>query len=276
METCEYNFGSLYFQHRIDLKPYPDNYPLHTHLFCEIYCFIRGDAIYHVEGSTYALKPGTVILMRPGEAHYLEINPSEPYQRCWIHFNPALLDGADPGRILLQPFFDRPLGENNKYDADELAMHTMRYFEQMCLPAPTTEEQRIALYIHFLNFLDALRQTFIKRNAGEGENDVCRSVVHFINENLESDLSLQDICGRFYISRSQINKLFKEATGETVWNYVIIKRLVDARQRILAGEPPQKVCESYGGWDYSAFYRSYKKRFGISPKADFTAKLELD
>ena len=276
MDTCEYNFGSLYFQHRIDMQPYPGNYPLHTHLFCEIYCYIRGNAIYHVEGTTYQLKPGTVILMRPGEAHYLEIKPTEPYQRCWVHFSPALLDEVDPDHILLQTFFDRPLGENNKYEGDELSVHSMRYFERMCERAPTAAEQRIQLYVRFLDLLDALRQTFIKRNAGRGEGDICHAVVHYINDNLEAELSLENICSRFYISRSHLNKLFKEATGETVWNYVIIKRLVDARQRILAGEPLQRVCESYGGWDYTAFYRSYKRRFGISPKADFAAGLKLD
>ena len=57
----------------VDEKPEPSDFKYHTHLMCEIYYFIEGDAIFHVEGAQYRLKPGDILVMRPTEAHYVEM-----------------------------------------------------------------------------------------------------------------------------------------------------------------------------------------------------------
>ena len=40
---------------------------------------------------------------------------------------------------------------------------------------------------------------------------------------------------------------------------------MNARQLILSGAAPTKVFAQCGFSDYSAFYRAYRKEFGISP-----------
>ena len=44
-------------------------YPYHYHDFYKLLIFHKGNVSYHVEGKEYALRPGDVILLNPGEIH---------------------------------------------------------------------------------------------------------------------------------------------------------------------------------------------------------------
>ncbi|MBQ3075419.1 MAG: helix-turn-helix transcriptional regulator, partial [Clostridia bacterium] len=93
-------------------------------------------------------------------------------------------------------------------------------------------------------------------------------IIEFVNQNLSKDLSLDAIAADFYLSKSQLSRSFKKATGSTLWDYVLIKRLFLARSLIREGESISGACERSGFREYSSFYRAYKKRFGISPNQD--------
>ena len=75
-------------------------------------------------------------------------------------------------------------------------------------------------------------------------------------------------------SVSQLNRVFKSATGFSVWEYITGKRLASARNLIRAGVPATHAFTSCGFNDYSSFYRLYVKKFGVPPKADIAAKKE--
>ena len=72
---------------------------------------------------------------------------------------------------------------------------------------------------------------------------------------------------RFYLSKTHLNRIFKQSTGTTVWEYITIKRLFLAKELIAAGRQPTDVCTQCGFKDYTTFFRSYKRHFGISPRA---------
>ena len=84
----------------------------------------------------------------------------------------------------------------------------------------------------------------------------------------ETENRLFSISRRFYLSKSQLNRVFSRATGSPVWEYVRIKRLLSARERLLAGESAVNVCTECGFKDYSSFFRAYKARFGQSPSSE--------
>ncbi|MCI8359840.1 MAG: AraC family transcriptional regulator [Clostridiales bacterium] len=76
------------------------------------------------------------------------------------------------------------------------------------------------------------------------------------------------------MSRSQLNRLFRQATGSSVWDYILLKRLVAARNAIRKGSAASEAAIACDWKDYSSFYRSYKTRFGVSPTAGRIRKLE--
>ena len=90
-----YRDSELYSHHSLDLNPNPEAFSMHVHEMMEIYYFVSGSGAYLVEGVTYPLEPGDIMILRAAESHRLSISPATPYERIAIHFSPAVLERID-------------------------------------------------------------------------------------------------------------------------------------------------------------------------------------
>ena len=86
----------------------PITVDFHEHAFYEIYIFISGNVNYIIEGRTYDLRPGDVLLTNNSDIHRPEILPSQyPYERIVIWLNNAFFNGLlDIGEDLTACFKD--------------------------------------------------------------------------------------------------------------------------------------------------------------------------
>ena len=241
---------------------------MHAHEWMEIFFFISGKGSYLVEGTQYPLQPNDILIMRSAETHTLTISPDEPYERIAIHFSPALIASIDPELRLLRPFLDRPLGQLNRYPADADPDGRLRAafagftFENV----PDPHLNLLARLLLFLTTLDGMyEQAGLHHAPAQGLQS---QLVTYVNDHLFENISLQSVADRFYRSRSQISRLFQQATGSPLWEYVTIKRLLAARAMIQRGESAGSACIACGFSDYSSFFRAYRAQFGHVPKAD--------
>ena len=263
-----YRDSELYSHHTIDIAPEPENFSMHAHEMMEIYYFKSGRGSYLVEGSSYALEPGDIMIMRAAEAHRLTISPDEPYERIAIHFAQELMAGFDPELRLLRPFMDRPLGQQNHYSArDKRCAHLQTVF--MDFDFEGIGEVRLNLIARLLLFLTALNGIFESTEDYQNSAaDLPGQIVRYVNRHLFEPISLQSVADSFYRSRSQISRIFRQATGSSFWDYISIKRMLAARAMIQRGEKASTAALTCGFTDYSAFYRAYRNYFGHSPKSD--------
>jgi len=245
---------------------------MHAHELMEIFFFISGKGSYLVEGTSYPLNPHDILIMRASETHMLTISPDEPYERIAIHFSPALLRSVDPELRLLRPFLDRPLGELNYYPASKDPEGRLRAafadFEFDRIP-----DIRLNLTARLLLFLTTLDGQYQQNGMHHAPTKGLQSqLVAYVNENLFESISLQSAADHFYRSRSQISRIFLQATGSPFWEYVTLKRLMAARAMIQRGESASRACIACGFSDYSAFFRAYRTQFGHAPKEDAPEK----
>lgn len=77
--------------------------------------------------------------------------------------------------------------------------------------------------------------------------------------------------GALYVSKSHLNRSFKDFSGLTLYQYIIKKRLVVARDMLLEGQPVMDACMKCGFNDYSNFLKAFKREFGKSPR-EFMAR----
>ena len=273
-ELCVYRKDDLQFTHNYDTHPQQKDFFLHIHDQYEIYCFLSGNAEYLVEGNAYALKPGCILIMRPSEVHKVRIISEKPYERYVIQFADSLLDAVDPERYLLKAFWDRPLGQKNRYFPAEFEkMRPMELLDAMCAPAENEQERRLKILSYLYSLLEQLYTAFLKKDDPFSvQRTSAEKMISYINQHLSDDLSLNLLSERFFLSVSQINRLFKQATGSPVGEYILAKRLMNARSLLREGQPAMEACQKSGFKDYSAFYRSYCKRFGVSPREDMSEK----
>lgn len=242
-----------------------EKFKLHTHSFAELYCILSGRGTFHVEGSHYDLHPGDIMLMRPAEAHYIEVDPNIPYERICVNFNINLFATLDPENLLMAPYFDRASGVYNHYAASAAKLQLLRN-----IAAPGGSLATITANLILL--LQNLSVEFGQKPRLEQEkSSVEYQIIGYINRNLDQDLTIQELCDRFFLSRAQLCRRFQKATGTSVGKYVSAKRLIQARQLILQGQKPTEIYTVCGYSDYATFYRAYKAYFGHSPRHAATA-----
>ena len=94
-------------------------------------------------------------------------------------------------------------------------------------------------------------------------------MIHYINDHLRGDLSIEALSARFYLSKYHMLRKFKEETGYSMHQYVLEKRILAARHLILAGMPATAASLECGFKDYSTFSRAYKKILGQTPSDVF-------
>ncbi len=91
-------------------------------------------------------------------------------------------------------------------------------------------------------------------------------IIHYINNNLAEPLSLDMLAKKFYISKYHLFREFKKYTGYTPHEYALHKRLIHSREQLKEGSRISDICQSCGFGDYSNFYRSFIKVYGMTPK----------
>ncbi len=242
----------------------------HFHEFDKIVLLLSGRVDYTVEGSTYALKSWSVLLIKHHTIHRALIDKSEPYERIIIY-----LDGK---------YFARSMPEARLTDCFDQADRSGRH---LLLP---TERQRRAIEAVLSAYeeaaedsgfgAEALRESFIIQlliyigrmtAASSGEtaesqyDPKIRRVLSYINENLGRELSVEQLAEQAYLSKYHFMRLFKAQTGSSVHSYVRQKRLLHAARLIREGMTVGKAAAESGFGDYSAFHRAFRESFGISP-----------
>ena len=93
-------------------------------------------------------------------------------------------------------------------------------------------------------------------------------LVGYVYQHLFEDISVQSVADDMHLSRSQVNRIFQQVTGTSMWKYVTAKRLLAARAMIQRGEAAGSACLACGFSDYSSFFRAYRSHFGHVPKED--------
>lgn len=265
----EYIDSDIHIHHALDLVSEDKDFPMHAHGWCEILGVIRGRGDYTIEGSVYRLEPGCILLMRPAETHKLHIDPSEPYERIMVNFPLELVRKIDPGEKLLQPFLDRPLGHLNYYRNQEFnTISGITYLREMVSVAYTREDQRLNVITNLFPLLNTIKNIFIYKKNFEmdyANQNTSQLIINYINEHLHEDLSLDTLSRQLFMSKSQMSRLLKKATGSSILDYITIKRLMRAREYIQNGETASNASRLCGFNNYSSFYRAYVKHFSSSP-----------
>ena len=262
-----YNDSTMCLQHGVYPKPDLEGINksrLHAHAKCELLCVFMGKGTVHIEGSKYDLRPGTFFLMRPGEGHYIVLDPTVPYDRSTLYFSPDLFDSFDGARTLLQPYFERESGKYNSYHPADFKDSTCIGLYKNILAKP----DKINVIINLLSILQRINIFYKQATKQAVPESLEYQILRYIQDHAQEDLSPQLLCNKFYISRTQLYRRFKEVTGASIGEYITMRRVMHAQELIGQGYKPTQCYSLAGFSDYSTFYRAYMKHFGHSPSCD--------
>ena len=242
----------------------------HYHDFHKVVIFLSGKVTYHIEGKAYHLKPWDILLVSRHAIHKSEIHASVPYERfiLWIK-------NDIPNKQLLQCF---QKASDRSYNLVRLNSSLQEKLKDVLFELEASARSEAfgkdiltqALFQEFMVYLNRifLEKQYIFDKKSYSYDSQIANILKYINHHLGEDLSVDALASRHYISKYHLMRKFKEETGYTLHNYVINKRLLQARTLISEGTPILKAAHESGFAEYSTFSRAYRKQFGKAPSEE--------
>jgi AraC-like DNA-binding protein len=253
---------------------------LHHHDFYECYIFISGDVTYLIEGKTYYLKPGDIVLINSKELHQAVINNRETtYERIVLWINRSFLKELSTAETDLSLCFENPDRKNVlRGDVDlqqniRLLLNKLISLEQykgigyeLLYKAYITE---LMIYINNLALND-----IVQSNIDIKKSNLIDRVIEYINDHIEEEITIDELSKCFYLSKFHLSREFKKHTGTTIHRYIVQKKLIEAKELILKEVPIIDVYKQCGFGDYSNFFRAFKNEYGVTPKQFYEAMVK--
>ena len=253
--------------------PMEEQLDWHYHTFHKLIFFLGGTSSYGLEGRSYPLEAGDVILVPQGCVHRPEAAPGAPYERVILYLSAEFLSragGADcpldscftlaktSFRFVLRPQEERQALRRTLF-ALESASVQPGFGQELLAKSLLTQ-----LLILLRRAMDAQPQAV----ESLASDEKIAAIMQYLSQHPTEPVSIDDLAARFYISKYHMMRQFRAQTGYTIHGYLTGKRLMFARAMIAAGTPVLQASEESGFGDYSAFLRAYRKQFGAAPNQE--------
>ena len=247
----------------------------HYHEFDKLILFLGGKVSYTVEGVTYFLQPGDLLLVQHNMIHLPIIDPSEPYERVVIWLGRNWIEKHSDAGEALDTCFDtaRQRGFHLLRFGADRRLYYMQVIQQLEEALRSGEFGAVRLADTLCQqLLIAVNRDILRDRTAQEQVDSYKvdpkmdEVLRYIAEHLGEDLSIDALAKEFYLSRYYLMHRFKAVTGYTLHQYISQKRLLLAGELIRSGVPVMKAAEQAGFSEYSTFLRAFQNTFHMSPR----------
>lgn len=263
------NFPSYIYDGWIAPKVTWEGVP-HFHEDIEIMTIKEGQVAYFVNGKELLLRAGDTIVVNSNQIHYNTTVNGEvaKYVICVLH--PSILVNS----ITVEMQAVRPIIDNQ-----DLPYLRFRYINErtdsirnLVLGLPDIRHDPFAITKQFYQIWDIIRKQ--AETLGATEDVVSdprmqsfKSMMHFIANNYQKQVTLGDIAASGSVSKSLCNTLFHQYVGESPINYLMHLRCRKAAELLRAGKIPMTdiaALTGFGGVSYMS--ETFRKFFEKSPR----------
>lgn len=280
--TPDFNFDlaehpyQLIHRQRTTIDDHWDMY--HAHPGLEFILVHQGAGITIIDQNIYSFGPGTLMFSQPFQLHRIKAELNETnnqYVRSKFLFEPTLVDKYIGNFDSLRRFYHYlwrgrlstqvvNLGD----DSAELAtILDMFHFEQPTGSAEAVEE--FALFISlFFQFLK--RRWHQQEEAGKVPQlravHHAEEIMRWIDSNFSDEFTLGALSQQLHLSPHHISHLFHKATGSSITDYLISRRLREACWLLITTSlSVQEISGRVGMTNVSYFCQLFKKHFSTTP-----------
>ncbi|MEV6176361.1 AraC family transcriptional regulator [Streptomyces sp. NPDC052015] len=234
-------------------------YAPHAHDEFTVGVCVAGSEIIDYRGGRIRTGPGSIVVLAPGEMHTGGPgNTTDGYAYRALYAGPALLTEGTLGGV---PHFREPLIDDPELAAAFRAAHT----GLSACPDPLEAESRLPWLLTAL-----ARRHSTARSAPDsvpGADRVARTVRDRLADELLAPPSLADLAADLGLSRYQLLRAFRTATGVPPYAWLAQYRVHRARGLLDAGLRPAEVAPLVGFADQAHLTRWFRRVLGVTPAA---------
>lgn len=242
----------------------------HYHAGYEMIFITEGQSKFTIEDNTYTYERNNLLFLNDLEKHKMNLLDT-PYSRYIVIVDSNYLDGIIKDNILLSIFKNRTNGYNNGFKVKEqhLEFITSTLEDLMKIFSNKSEFWQM----EFMAKLSILL-VFLYRNYQEQfpisridkKEERILNIQNFIDINFREDIDLNLLVDTFFISKYYLSHSFKEVTGFTIKQYILLKRISYSKNLLyFTNSSITDIALDSGFNCQSSFIRSFKKREDITP-----------
>jgi AraC-like DNA-binding protein len=249
----------------------------HAHLDMEFTYVHQGRGNLIIEGRTFAIEPGTLLIFQPFQLHRVQIKVTEdcPFIRSLVTFDPALLQPYLDVFPAVKSFFNlikqqqggKPVHRIKEIDP---IISLLEHFN--AVRSNLSSHELHEEYIFFLiSYLRELRRIWREpeeacRAAASRYNHRAEEVMRWIERHYDETFRLERMAGELHLSPYHISHLFKEATGTTVLAYVQATRIRQACMLLMRNSLTiPEISVRVGIPNPSYFCKIFRESMGTTP-----------
>ena len=251
----------------------------HKHEFIELAYVEEGEAQHWVNGETFQLSAGDIMMLDSGVSH------------CYLATTPTI---SVWNIIFLPEFFDFFLKEGDR--CIEYACRTMLkedvgsalMKESGFLSLPKEQAKSVVPYIRQIieekkeerpGYLEAIHSLLklaiieIFRRGHDAKGDfsdkqkrIYREMMEYIKKNKGDGVSASYLSKLLFYSPEYLSKTFNNISGKSLKKYIQKEKLEKAKRELLSTDKTvEEIMEEAGYNDKKYFYEIFKREYGVSP-----------
>lgn len=222
-----------------------------------IYC-VDGSGWYVLKGQRYEVKRNQYFILPAGMPHEYGATEGERWTIYWVHFRgehaSVYAEGAQKPQEVKAAMNSNISNRNNIFEEILSTLHFGDGIEDLRYASSL-----LHYYLASLRYLRQYRSTV--RYDG-----VVNAAIHYMKENVERHLTLQDVLDYVGYSSTRFSALFKKETGSSPLAYFNRLKIEYACQMLkITDMHINQICYKVGIEDSLYFSRMFSKAMGMSP-----------
>ncbi|MCR5106595.1 MAG: AraC family transcriptional regulator [Lachnospiraceae bacterium] len=221
-----------------------------------IHIILNGKGIIRLNGKQYDVSAHQIFLIPPDTKTFYQADKDDPWEYIWFHIGgpkiPLILKEA--GLTAENPVYT-PLSCEDKIEAlakDMLKNYTRQYY---CIG-------------NLYKICDYMIENSAEKRDEPSDSSLLyvKNVISFIRLKYSEPVNVKNIAFVLGLNRSYLTRLFKQATGYSIQEYLITYRMKIAFKMLSDGNLSiNEIASSVGYGDTFTFSKAFKRHFGKSP-----------
>lgn len=253
-----------------DIKPHSIGY--HHHDGLEIIQIWSDSGTVLVGDNIYPIKKGSIYLIDSSTAHCTNPDINNFYIRSKITFSQSalipLLETTD-SMHLLNLFTNKNSGSMVELDTETANKFDKSFkliYEEFDNKNSDYHPLMVSVLLAMLTIINRINSTNTTIENNSTINPIILSIIEYINQNILNEINIDDICNHLHFSKYYLCHTFKKHTGVTITQYIIERKISNAKILLTNTKKPVSVVALESGFNgLTQFSRTFSRTTGMSP-----------
>ena len=206
--------------------------------FYLIHFVLSGEGKFQSPRGLFSLKKGDAFIIKPDEVTTYQADRYNPWEYVWIGFKGNLAE---------------------KFSTID---DVFEYDDGVVFDLKEAIKSKVGCEELLASVLFKLYASLFSR---EVHQDYSSVVINYINTHYMENVTISSIASALKLNRKYLSRIFKEKNGVSMQQFLINKRLHEAKKLLKLGYAVEESAYMVGYSDSFGFSKAFKKRYGVSP-----------